>query len=137
MDPTWAHVQIKHKIPIYDKRGKLKETLIVKSINRTYYNPDPVFMAQTHAPANPAFYLLGKIPEYKVALKKRRKHKKIYADSLNYQTYLDTQINNRFAAFNKTFDSLSGKYSGIVFGVREYNRVLNEPLLKRTPQNPR
>ncbi len=136
MDPTWAHVQLKRKVPVYDKRGKLKETLIVKSVNRTYYNPDPVFMAQTHAPANPAFYLFYKIPEYKAALKKRRKDKKIYADSLNYQTYLDAQINNRFAAFNRTFDSLSGRYSGIVFGVSEYNRVLNEPLLKRTPQNP-
>lgn len=133
MDPTWTFIEKKTKVPIYDKKGKLKQTLIIKSVSRTYYNPDPGIMAKTHATSNPAFYLLHEIPVYKKALRKR--NKKMYASDFDFQKHLDAHMNERFAEFCKDFDTLARNYSNVSATFQEYNRTLNEPLLKRTPYN--
>jgi len=134
MDPTWSSVESVKTIPIYDKRGTIIKKLKIKSISRKYYDSNPEFMARSHAPINPAFYLLSKVPEFRPALRKR--NKKYYSENFEFTQFLDHGTNKEFEEINRVYDSLSMAYSKEKGAFYFFDTNLNEPLLKRTEYNP-
>lgn len=134
MDPTWSSIESIKTIPVYDKRGTIIKKLKIKSISRKYYDADPEFMAKSHAPVNPIFFLMPKIPQFKSALGKR--NKKFFSENFEFQRFLDHGIGKQFEEINKLYDSLSFSYSKETICPYLFSLSLNEPLLKRTEYNP-
>ncbi|HLP56044.1 MAG TPA: transglutaminase domain-containing protein [Fluviicola sp.] len=103
MDPTWSSVLTTHKIKHYDAKKKVYYTVQVKVPARTYYNPDPVFMMETHAPVHPAFLLISdSLPTFKTARKKEARQK-FYCTDYHFNDTIDLIYAAKFPMFSKTY----------------------------------
>ncbi len=134
VDPTWSHIEKKTAVPVYDKKGKIIKKISVKSVSRDYYCASAEFMALTHAPQNPAFYMLAQIPTYKTAFKKHRQ--KNYAENFDFNTYLVPKPTLGLEEFNPAFLSPSLEYSESTSEAYFFREELEKITVKRTKYNP-
>lgn len=112
MDPTWTHISSKTKISIANPGSKTSSAFTLISVDRTYYNPDPVFMAKSHAPIHPAFSLLPDVPTYKTIRKKPRKQR-VYSENYAFDAVLDSIWKQKNTLFSRAFVDESYRYSRV------------------------
>nr|WP_294861570.1 transglutaminase domain-containing protein [uncultured Fluviicola sp.] len=135
MDPTWTHISSKTKIQVPDKSNKTSKTLTIISVDRTYYNPSPEFMAKTHAPIHPAFSLFSKTPTFKT-IRKKPKKQRVYQDNTVCSQLLDSIWNQKDKLFSRLFVDESFHYSHVPTLYSLFHYELNIALVKPNPNQP-
>ncbi|WP_343603819.1 transglutaminase domain-containing protein [Fluviicola sp.] len=135
MDPTWTHIASKTKIPVFNPVSKTSQSFTLISVDRTYYNPDPVFMAQSHAPIHPAFSLLNEIPTYKT-IRKKAKKQRIYKENYACNQVLDSIWVQKNTLFSRAFVDESYHYSSVPTLRFLFNYELDIALVKPDKSQP-
>lgn len=135
MDPTWTHISSKTKISVPDVKNKTSKTFTVISVDRTYYNPSPEFMAKTHAPIHPAFSLFSKTPTFRT-IRKDPKKQDIYRENIAYTQILDSIWNQKDKLFSRVFVDESFHYSQVPTLYSLFRYELDIALVKPNSNQP-
>ncbi|WP_343636621.1 transglutaminase domain-containing protein [Fluviicola sp.] len=112
MDPTWTEISSKTKISVPDPQTKTMKSLNIISVDRTYYNPSPEFMAKTHAPIHPAFSLYSDVPTFK-SIRKSPKKQLTYRENYRCNEVLDSIWKQQNTLFSRAFVDESFRYSNV------------------------
>ncbi len=135
MDPTWTYISSKTKITVPDISNKTSKTLTITSVDRTYYNPSPEFMAKTHAPIHPAFSLFSKTPTFKT-IRKSPKKQHVYREYIACSQLLDSIWNQKDKLFSRAFVDESFHYSHVPTLYSLFCYELDIALVKPNPNQP-
>lgn len=135
MDPTWTDIKSTTKVSYYDPTQKMERVIVVKSADRSYYNPTPEFMLKTHVPIHPAFLLMPDIPSFRTALKPKSKQV-IYAKDYQFAEKLDSIYAKKLPQINRLCDRESFQYSEESTCMGFYYYELDAALAKRSKYNP-
>ena len=112
MDPTWTHISSKTKVRVFDQKTKTTKSLTIISVDRTYYNPAPEFMAKSHVPIHPAFILFSTVHTFKT-MRKDPEKQRIYQRNYDYTLILDSIWNQKGKLFSRAFVDESFHYSQV------------------------
>lgn len=123
MDPTWSNIETSEKSRFWNNKSKHFEFYHIKRSSRKYYDASPEFMASTHVPIYPAFFLLNQIPTFKSALKKKQK---IYHASYDYKSNLDSIQKFSYPIFTSFYNDEAVKYTGYSELNNEFFYLLSE-----------
>lgn len=135
MDPTWTSIASKNSVSIFDPIAKTSKKLTISSVDRTYYNPSPEFMAETHAPIHPAFSLYSTVPTYK-SIRKSPKRQLTYRENYPYNHVLDSIWSQKNTLFSRAFVDESFRYSHVPTLSSLFHYELDIALVKPASNQP-